>query len=678
MDQYLHERGSKILKMLLEHKEPVTINDISRELKVSSRTVRYDIEVLNDFLSQYKNVKIEKKTRVGIWLECSDNMLETIKKFSHVNKDYLMPLSAAERKYHIIKELIQAQDTIKMQNLAKDLYVSRITVHNDLKEVEKWLSRFGLKLIRKQNYGLEISGEEKNWRKAESALLTIFRENKELKSIPNKRDAIRYENRLSYQSFLQIHDFIQEIDVRKIEVILNEAEKLFNLSFTDEAFDGLVIHIAISIRRLHSNKAVTLTSEQLAVIKEVKEFEIGQWIACQFANEIDIDFSESEIAYLTLHIIGSKIHENIQSGFDNKIIDNIDEQLKIFTKELISQISSILGHNLCHDERLYNGLILHLRPAINRMMHGLNLRNLMIYEIKNKLPAILGATWATDVLFEKYYNIKVPEEEIGYIALHISAALERLETYIRVVIVCSSGIGTCELVAARLLRQISNITVVGTFSSYDLKQLDKNDFDLIIATIPVDHPENYGRPLINISALTTDEDINKIKRTIKNIDLASRYSSMRTECVKSAAPQLFYEELTFVKVKAVGKEEILEYLSQTLVNKGFVSQGFFTSVMEREKLTSTAINNGLALPHGGEGFVNRSCIAIASLEKPIDWGEEKVDIIFLMALRLQDKQGIKRFFSYFYSILDDDELIEQIRESHSNVQILELIIDGPK
>lgn len=673
MNQYLNERSNKILKILLEHKEPVTIGMISEELNVSNRTIRYDLEELDEYLKQYEGVSIEKKARVGIWLLCSEEKLDTIRSLVYKNKSYIKPLSTEERKYYIIRQLIQASDIIKMQNLANELYVSRVTIHNDLKYVEEWLSKFDLKLIKKQNYGLQISGEEKNWRRAVSALLTVLKDNEELKYMINDADKLHHESRLSCKSFKKIKELIPDIDLRVIEIILKEAEREFNLSLTDEAFEGMVVHIAISIRRLNSNKAVELNKEQLQAIKEVKEYEIGQWIAGKFKSEFSVNFSESEIAYLTLHILGSKIHENVQLSSHSKIIDSIDEKLKTFTKDVINLISNILGTDLNKDVRLYNGLILHLRPAINRMEHGMNLRNPLIDEIKDKMPAVFGASWATSNLFEKYFNIKVSEEEIGYIAMHVGAAQARVDTNVKAIVVCGSGIGTCELVAARVSRQIPNLSILGSYSLHDVKSLDMNTFDFIISTVPMDNPEAVEKPIVTISPLTAEEDINRIKKAINNVEHLKRNEGQDKEAIKETKQQLFYNDLIFVKEKVKSKFEIIAKLTSVLLDRGFVEKEFTDSLFSRETLTSTAIGKGVALPHGGEKFVKHSNIVIATLEEPIEWGGEMVDIIFLLALRLEDRNYIKSFFSYFYTVLDDENMLNKIRNSSTKEQILELI-----
>lgn len=60
---------------------------------------------------------------------------------------------------------------MKIDQLADELFVSRSTLQNDLKDVKVVINRYNLHLKRKPNYGLKISGSEKNIRYAISDLL---------------------------------------------------------------------------------------------------------------------------------------------------------------------------------------------------------------------------------------------------------------------------------------------------------------------------------------------------------------------------------------------------------------------------------------------------------------------------------------------------------------------------
>lgn len=671
MNKHLNERCKSILRVLLEKNEPITINRISEELDVSNRTIRYDLVELENFFKEHENINIRKKSRVGIWLEYNEDNLNYIKEIVCNNEVYFNPLSSDERKFYIIKELIQANDIIKMQNLANDLFVSRTTVYNDLQGVEQWLNNFDLKLIRKQNYGLQLQGEEKKWRKAASELVVILKNNDNLKSIPSECRQ-HYESRINSKYFMKISEFIPEIDLKAIERILRDVEERLDFSLTDEAFEGLVVHIAISIKRLNCKKDLEFKEEQLSMLRGTKEYDTAEWIANKFKTELNIEFTENEVAYLSLHILGSKIQKNDQLSDEGKIIDNIDLELKEFIKELVSLIGNILGYNLNDDKNLFNGLVLHLKPAINRMTYGLSLRNPLINEIKNKFPTIFSATWSASTLFEKYYQIKVSEEELGYIALHIGAALERLDTSIKVIVVCSSGIGTSLLVEASISKQISNVKVLGTYSIFDIKNLNKDEFDAIITTVPIESLENYDKPIVRISPLINDDEVIKIKKVIKNIEQKKNTVGLNKNEALNIIKDLFYDDLIFLKEKSKSKKEIIEKVSQVFLEKKFVCDGFVNSVFDREKLTSTDVGRNVAIPHGEYKLVKKSCIAIITLQEPIEWGDEKVDIIFFLALKVEDKDFIKSFFSHFSSILHDYDKLNIIRKSSGKNEIIEL------
>ena len=65
---------------------------------------------------------------------------------------------------------------------------------------------------------------------------------------------------------------------------------------------------------------------------------------------------------------------------------------------------------------------------------------------------------------EHLLSIEIPESEIGYIAIHIGAAMEnegKLEGRIyRVAVACASGIGTSRLLTTRLQKEFKVIQVI--------------------------------------------------------------------------------------------------------------------------------------------------------------------------------------------------------------------------
>ncbi|TDX52687.1 BglG family transcription antiterminator [Orenia marismortui] len=662
-----NERSSKVLSILLEQKEAITIKDLAENFEVSARTIRSDLNKIAETLND-EGIKLIKKPRVGVWIEVDPAIRSKLRKRLFSAESYRDPFSSETRQKYILKCLLQAEEKYTMKDLADELYVSRTTIYNDLEFVEEWLSKYNLVLEKKQNYGIEVQGREKNWRRAVADLLAQFKGNQELKEMLEEvSDPIVIDSRIDNKTYQQLRDIFTDVNFLKIEMILEEIERKLDFLFTDEAFVGLVIHIAISLKRLGKGKDIKMERDQLDSLKETEEFEIAKVVAQNLEEELDVKLPEAEVGYISLHILGSKVQQNIISKDISDVLENTDQKVIEISKDIISMAGDVLGVDLRDDEQLLLGLVLHLRPAINRLKYGMSLRNPILDEIKNNYPSIFGAAWATSIVFEKHLGIKVNEEEIGYLALHLGAALERNNNRIKVIVACSSGVGTSQLIATRLRKRLSGIEIVDLVSVYELKTKSLEDIDMIISTIPI---SNLSKPIVKVSPLLTADDISLIKNKINYLIKDKEDRKFNSELVSNEIKELFADDLIYISLDLKSKEEIIKNLSKELVDKEFVEEGFVNSALEREEITSTAVGNGVAIPHGRDSYVLESKIAIATLNDPIKWENEEVSIILLLAL---ERERSKNFFKYFHRILDDKKILEEIKRANTKEEIRKLL-----
>lgn len=668
MNNFPNERCWEIVNILLNTNKPITINEIAKRLDVSNRTIRNDLKELEEYFQNNSYGKIVKKPRIGVWLEVDEEGKRLLRNAVNKSKIYIQPFSSEERQFYIIKRLLQSKDSITMQILADELYVSRVTVFKDLEEVEKWLNKYNLKLKRRQNYGIEVDGDEKGWRKAAADLIMILRNNDELRNMLLNTKEVQANSRLDFENFIQLKELFPDIDVNKIEEILIEAQERMEFHLADIAYEGLLGHIVIGIERLKQNKDIKMDFNQLSAIKQKKEFQIAKWISKRIEEEFNIKVPECEIGFIALHVLGSKVQQNYKVDDTENILENMDPLIINLAKEIITLIGNILSVDFSQDKKLLVGLVLHLRPAINRLKYGLSLRNPLLTEIKNNYPSVFGATWAISVLFEKHLGVKVNEEEIAYIAIHIGAALERLNNKTRAIIVCNSGIGTAQLVAVRLQKTIPDLEIVNVISSHDVAKMKESDFDIIISTIPI----NYSlKPVIHINPIVSPKDIERIKEYIKNIENTKRFHRDINSITKMN--NLFNEKFIYTNLDIDNKGEIITKLGNELVKHGYVDPKFIDAALERENITSTAVGKGVAIPHGMQEYVHEPTIAVATLKKPIDWGDNKVDIVFLLALKFGSGNSTRNFFRRFYSLLDNEDILNNIRNSSTNKEILKIL-----
>lgn len=205
------DRILEIINMLLNSEKPLTVDYIANRLKVSNKTIRNDLKKVEEYVQQ-KGVKIIKKPRVGILLEGPRNkrleLADEIKK----SLDFEEPFSPEARKNYILKRLFMSKGSVTIKELAEELYVSRVTIHKDLRNVEKWLNKFNLKLLKKPNYGIEVVGDEENWRNAVASLIVSTKEQKELKEFLYND----YTGRIDYRTLVQLKELF-DIDYKQLE-----------------------------------------------------------------------------------------------------------------------------------------------------------------------------------------------------------------------------------------------------------------------------------------------------------------------------------------------------------------------------------------------------------------------------------------------------------------------------
>lgn len=87
------------------------------------------------------------------------------------------------------------------------------------------------------------------------------------------------------------------------------------------------------------------------------------------------------------------------------------------------------------------------------------------------------------------------------------------------------------------------------------------------------------------------------------------------------------------------KDEVIRFLIHQLKQEGSIASesAFYQAVMDREALSPTGFEGGLAIPHGKSDTVLKASFAIATLEKPVaDWEsidpENRVELVILLAI----------------------------------------------
>lgn len=134
--------------------------------------------------------------------------------------------------------------------------------------------------------------------------------------------------------------------------------------------------------------------------------------------------------------------------------------------------------------------------------------------------------------------------------------------------------------------------------------------------------------------------------------------------------------LTGVKIKS--KKRLFEFISTTLARKNpeLNSREIFESICAREHLGSTALGNGIAVPHGRIRGTEEVQALFLQLIKPLPYDavdSQPVDLIFALTVPKKCTGDHKKLLSDIVERFSDPQLLEQLRNSADVHEIWQLL-----
>ena len=701
----LNKRCSLLLYEIMNTEGYISILQLSKKFGVSNRTVRYDLDKIDDFLKSSNLPQLIRKPNEGISYKCSSleknnvlNLLGEIDLNQYV-------LSQDERITMILTELLEIRNYMTLDKLAEVLLVSRSTILKDMDKVKEWLLNKNLELKASKRHGIKIIGEERYIRKAAISLLTtnvdIYKALDLIKASKVSKSEFGLDK---YQK-----ELFKDIDISYIENCLDIAEKQLETKFTDEAYSGLIIHIAIAIKRIQEDKDIVMEKDELKTLELTKEFVVASSIAKMLENRFKIIIPADEIGYITIHLLGSKVSTSNNNDLDWETIEFI-------TSNFINRVSSIMNVDILGDKQLFDGLIQHIRPTIYRLKHDLILKNPLINEIKQSYEKAFNAVKQSTYAIEEYAGNKLSEEEIGYLTLHFGAAIERSKdtnkTIVNVVVVCATGIGTSKLVSSKI-QSLFNINIIDTVSYHNLKDALKNkNVGLIITTVPIKSDINNIQ-CIEVNPFLTEKNISDISLALRKhnsvctnnykislekiMEIISRsctilnstnlaeelanYFSITNDFKKGVFEPMLKDVLTtdFMKlnVDVENWEQAIRCGGEILKNNGAIDERYIDGMIDSVKTLGPyiVVAPGIAMPHARpDDSVKKIGMSLITLNNPVNFGNKEHDPVeIVVCLCAVDHSSHLKALSGLVTFLGDEEFIKIVKNSTNPNEIINYI-----
>lgn len=299
------------------------------------------------------------------------------------------------------------------------------------------------------------------------------------------------------------------------EDLLNELENELKIVIYEPYYTNLLSHLIIMTNRiidgnyiednLDENGSMPITNERL--------YNSAIYLIQEIEKKFNIKINKQEVVYVYKYLI------SIGLSFDDDNKNDIKENdlfYIYFTKDLINTISEISEVNYDLSLGLYDKLLLHIRPMVNRAKYNIQIKNPLLEDFLREFKEeFFIVKIACFLICNKYGVNMINDHEVAYILSYFISENEKITENIKVqtVVVCHSGYGTSQLLATRLRKAFNNIEISGIISSNSINNIELDKVDLIITTVDLD----INKPYLMVSAFLNEIDKENVKNYIEDI-----------------------------------------------------------------------------------------------------------------------------------------------------------------
>lgn len=631
MSKFSYQRLDDLFDFFLLKKEPILIKDIASTINVSERTIRTDISNLNDYLIN-KNAKIKLIRQKGYILDCEDEK-KIIDWWGNFNKTegYSLLGSLKERQNYLFALLLNELKYYSVYELMEHLCISKNTLYIYLKNIRKTLSNYNLKLINNTNTGFKVIGTEYDKRKA---ILDLFLINDLQSYLVGFTDLEKL--------------FLTNIDLDLLKTL--ESKHLYSLQLLDSDFyhKNIISTIALAIARVKEGLTINEISIEVPKLMDHALDAIYLFLK-EIENSFSITLPINEINYfiLTLSINVPRLIKNPK---------NHPSESSIIVDELLTSIYETSNLNWTKDKILFEDLVNHIENFIKISSIDKERKNPILSTIINSFPFAYSLSLTHLGVIGKKYNIFFSEDEVGYIALHIAGAIERHKAktqQLNVIIVCGGGFAMSKIIESKINKKFPNkFNIKKTYSYAEFQLSNISDIDLTITTLPF---TQENTPTVYIDMSNIDKAIDDLKYYLTD-------DQINNNVMQLFNPENFY----YFDTDKLSKKDLLVKMTVDLEKQNIVSEDFVSSVLERESLQTTLINDVIAIPHSMTMIANRSRVSVAIFPNGIQWEKDKkCNFIFLLAISKTDNEITDNLYDLILNLIDDKAMTKQLLKAYT-------------
>ncbi|MFF2449428.1 BglG family transcription antiterminator [Neobacillus sp. NPDC058068] len=657
----MDQKSMAVLNQLVLSDSYVTVQELALTFNVSKRKIYNDIAKINDWLKESGYSKVSQVRGQGLYLD--ENIKEKLRTQLPVSDYPYYEYSPNERRAWIFIFIAVKEQPLYLNDFIELFQVSRNTILEDIKKLKEEASDFQLSIESGRHKGYQIKGDENDIRRVLIHYLTFVTPESGWYQIIIDSDLADKLEQKSLRPYIvfNIHE------LRLLKDLLIEYERKFQIEFTDEILNQLVVWFYLFSRRILQEQYVGIDPVEKEVINSTEAFKGAKTLCTNLTREMGITIPEVEVYYIAKYLLSAKVNYDL-----NPIYENDEMRLLCHVVEsMISDFKLYAAVNFSEKEQMIKNLFVHLKPAYYRIRYGIKIENILQNSVEENYPEVFRLTRKVIHHFESLVKQPVSDSEIAYIAMHFGGWLRREGITLssvrrKFLIVCTSGLGTSRILESQLAGLFSNVDIVGAVS---LREYEKQDLsvDFIVSTVPL---PDKGIPIFVAKPILDNKDKERLLRKINSLnnetqteqlysvdtlmDLVKRYSMVEDEEAlklelrrylhspiaienEKRKPSLadLLESEKIIKLEQVSDwMEAITLAASPLLDQGYINSNYVGKMIDNVVKLGPyiVISEQFALPHAGPADgVKKTGMSLLLLDKPVDLMGVPVRIFVVLA-----------------------------------------------
>lgn len=633
---------SEIVRYIYEH-EDATPEELADEYAVSVRTVRYYIKHSNDAMEGF--ARIVKARRGGYHVEVTDRkaydawMSSIRMRFSRGN------MTPRDRVNYLLSDLLARTGWVTVDELCRVLYISRPTATSDLREVEKRLKPFNLRIEKRPRYGIRVEGNEMGRR--------LCLANSVLENLSAHHDGASSDGELTAM-----------VPLDQVAAVVDRAILACDYDINSLTYQNLLVHISVALMRMRKGNLIPMEPGAES-LEGTRALAAARLIAEGVEKELGYKLPEPEVVYIAIHLAG-KESLNAAGAADDKNQVVIDDEVWDTVSEMLTVVWSSFRYDFRDDLELRMNLARHIVPLAVRLKYHMQIDNPILDDIRNRYPLAFAMAIDSSAVLARRYGAAPSENEVGYIAMAFALALERHRTELprkNILIVCASGLSSARLLEHRYRELFGPyIDKITTIDVNHVSRVDFGDIDYVFTTVPLRDPVPV--PVRMVSQFLDESDAASVRSVLKEQALSP--SELLLE-------KRFPSSLFFTNVKAANRLEVIDFLCGKIIETGRVSPDFRKLVYRREAFTATSFGNNVAMPHPLKPVCDEVFVAVAMLDEPIEWSGNEVRAVFMIAVSNEDNDSLSSLYGMLATLFSDEKDMRCLLENPTRETLFSLL-----